>query len=133
MSIKSTETKPMSIAKLEQAKKGLASLSSLHDYSPQRAEYNPRRLTDINTNLGAAFKAENDAKDAYEKARDGHIAAQWAAWDFYQGAAESVIGQYGANSNEYASLGYKKKSEYKKTAPGTKAAKKAAAGTGNSE
>ncbi len=126
MPVKSTESKPLNPAKLEQTKKGLASLSSLKDYAPQRKEYGQDQLSIINNSLTEAYTAENNAKDAYDKARDAHVAAQWAAWNFYQGAGESVIGQYGANSDAYASLGYKKKSEYKKTAPGTKAAKKLA-------
>jgi hypothetical protein len=127
MAQKNAATKALATAKLNQAKKGLSSLANLADYNPQRGEYGPKNVANINKNLQDAFDAENKAKDAYDKARDAHVAAQWDAWNFYQGAGESVIGQYGSSSDEYASLGYKKKTEYKKTAPGTKAKKTAAA------
>lgn len=126
MAQKNTQAKPLTTAKLAQTKAGLSALADLKDYNPQRKDYGPTNLATVNKTLADAEAAEITAKNAYDKARDAHVAAQWAAWNFYQGAGESVIGQYGSNSDEYASLGYKKKSEYKKTMPGTKRTKKAA-------
>ncbi len=124
MAIKNTEGKPLAPGKMTQLKTGLTSLAALKDYKPQRQEYTHSKLAAVSKALDDAAKAEHHARTAYDKARDAHVAAQWDAWNFYQGAAESVIGQYGSSSDEYASLGYKKKSEYKKTIPRKKAAKK---------
>ncbi len=123
MAQKSTQTKGLNTAKLAQTKAGLSALANLKDYNPQRKDYSPEKLTTVNKTLTDAEAAEISARNAYEKARDAHVAAQWSAWNFYQGAAESVVGQYGSSSDEYASLGYKKKSEYKKKTPGTKRTK----------
>jgi hypothetical protein len=54
------------------------------------------------------------------------VALQWQQHTWVIGAREQIAAKFGKNSDQYAAAGLKKKSEYKKTAPGKAAAKKAA-------
>ncbi len=117
MAQKNTEAKRITPAKLAQTDKALTAITQLKNYKPQRAEYNLDRTKEIQASLQAAQDAEQAAETAYNNARDAATKAEWEAYNFSLTAAEQVVGQYGSDSDEYASLGYKKKSEYKKTYP----------------
>lgn len=120
MAQKDTQTRRITAAKLQKAKDALTALSQLTDYNPQRKEYGPEKVRTMADTLKAASDAELAAQNALNKARDAAAKAEWDAYNFVQGAAEQVVGQYGSSSDEYASIGYKKKTEYKKTIPGRK-------------
>ncbi len=126
MAIKNTQSKRMHSDRLEKANLTLIAISQLTSYAPPRAEFGRDRVIGHQDAVRAARAAEIAAENAYEKARDAAIKAEWDAYNFSLAAAEQVMGQFGSNSDEYASLGYKKKSEYKKTAPGAAKAKAAA-------
>lgn len=117
MPVKNTQAKRLGPAKLAKANTGLTALLQLKDYSPQRQEYSAAKAT----NTAAAYKKADDefiaAQNALDKARDAANKAEWDVYNFMQGAEEQVAGQYGSDSDEYASIGYKKKSEYKKGRP----------------
>ncbi len=128
MPVKSTQAKRVSPKLLQKATDGLTTLSKITTYKPQRLEFDPKNIAPLQATLKATGDAERDAEIALNKARDAANKAEWAVYNFMLGAAEQVAGQYGSDSDEYASIGYKKKSEYKKSAPGSKAKK---GGTGN--
>jgi len=98
-------------------KDGLIAVKRLKNYAPQRQEFSHLNLKTLEEAMAKAHEEEIAAKNAYDKARDAAVAMEWEMHDFFQGAAEAVLGQFGSNSDEYASLGFKKKREYKKTAP----------------
>ena len=62
-----------------------------------------------------AVAAHNElrAQNAPAAARDAAIAAQWEFHNLMLGVKDQVIAQYGADSDQVASLGLKKKSERK--------------------
>ncbi len=117
MPVKNTEAKRVPAAKLDKTRTGLTALGQITGYNPQRKEFGADKVAGLNKTLSDTSAAEIAAKNALDKARDAAAKAEWDAYNFMQGAAEQVMGQYGSDSDEYASIGYKKKSEYKKTIP----------------
>ena len=114
MAIKNTQAKRITPKKMAKAATGLTSLMQLRDYSPMRKEFSPDNASALERTYKETGAAWIAAQNALDKARDAAVAAEWAVHNFMQGAEEQVVGQYGSNSDEYASIGYKKKSEYKK-------------------
>lgn len=117
MAQKDTQARRITPLKLDKATRTLTAITQMGNYKPQRTAYGLAETKDIQLKLKAAHDAEQAALAAYNKARDAANKAEWDAYDFSLTAAEQVMGQYGSDSDEYASLGYKKKSEYKKTYP----------------
>ncbi len=117
MPVKNTEAKRLEPAKLQKAKDGITALGQISGYNPQRKEYGADKVAALSTALTTTGAAEIAAKNAWDKARDAAVKAEWDVHNFMQGASEQVQGQYGSDSDEYASIGYKKKSEYKKGTP----------------
>ncbi|MBI3363815.1 MAG: hypothetical protein HY033_02795, partial [Ignavibacteriae bacterium] len=68
-----------------------------------------------------AHEAEKLAGDALKAKRDAAVAAELAFHQAMLGVKEQVIAQYGKNSDQVASLGLKKKSEYRRPVRKTKA------------
>lgn len=122
MPIKDTEARRISPTKLQKTKDTLTAITQLTDYAPARKDYGADKVAAINKSLTDTRVTEVAAENALAKARDAAAKAEWAAYNFTLTAAEQVMGQYGSSSDEYASLGYKKKSEYKKSTPGSKKA-----------
>ena len=114
---KDTQSRRIPPLRLQKATDALTTLSKLSNYNPQRAEYNLDKIVDLQDKLKKTHDAELAAEKALDKARDAAAKAEWDVYNFMQGAAEQVIGQYGTSSDEYAALGYKKKTEYKRAAP----------------
>lgn len=115
MSVKDTQAKRLSPARLAKAKNAATTLTDMPDYNPQRKEYEASIAAALEASLDKSSKAELKAQQVLDAARDKAAADEWALYNFMLGAAEQVAGQYGSNSDEFASLGYKKKSEYKKS------------------
>ena len=120
MTQKDTQTRRIPPLRLQKATEALTTLSKLRDYNPQRPEYNKEKGLELQDRLRKSREEELAAEHALDKARDAAAKAEWDIYNFMLGAAEQVIGQYGTSSDEYAALGYKKKTEYKRTAPKTK-------------
>ncbi len=118
MAQKNTQARRLTKAKLAKTDAALTAIKQLPNYKPQRTAFGPTQNVAMMTSLQAAQDAEQQALSAYNAARDAANKAEWDAYNFSLTAAEQVMGQYGSDSDEYASLGYKKKSEYKKTQPG---------------
>lgn len=123
MAVKDTQTKRLPATKLERSQYALTAISQLKGYSPLRQEFSADKVNVHNEAIRRTREAEIAAENALSKARDAAIKAEWDAYNFSLVAAEQVMGQYGSNSDEYASLGYKKKSEYKKSTPGARKSK----------
>ena len=93
--------------------KGFKALKQMKGYNPSNKNYTldkglviDKSLSDLQTEEAGITKALNDVIDK-------RIKAEWAVHNYMLGAANQVIAQYGDDSNEYESLGYKKKSDYK--------------------
>ena len=105
----------------------LTAVKALANYAPANADYTLVKMEGIKTVLTTLQSGEVVAKNAWEAARDDAVAQEWVFHNATLEAKTQVEAQYGKNSNEYQSLGLKKKSEYKrpkrkaKTAPSTSA------------
>ncbi|KAA5536769.1 hypothetical protein F0919_03610 [Taibaiella lutea] len=116
MATKSTQTKRMTAKRLTKVEDGLLAASQLVDYAPVRKEYDSEQLENLRNEMQKKHEAEEATRHAYEAARDAAISIEWFASDFLIEVANQAKAQYGANSDEYASLGYKKKAAYKRSA-----------------
>lgn len=91
-----------------------AALLAISGYNPSNETYKIAAVT--------ASKTANDNKQIVEvqknaeadAARDDAMVSEWDFHEMILGVKEQVRAQFGADSNEYASLGLKKKSEYKR-------------------
>jgi len=98
-------------------------LKAIAGYSPANPAYSLATVTARYDAMRAAAEVELRAQNALDAARDAAIAAQWEHHNLILGVKDQVIAQYGADSDEVASLGLKKKSERKAPARSSKASK----------
>ena len=91
-------------------------LKAIAGYSPANPACSLAAVTARHDVMRAAEEVELRAQNALEAARDATIAAQWEHHNLILGVKDQVIAQFGADSDEVASLGLKKKSERKTTA-----------------
>ena len=107
------ENRPLSAPVLLADDDTLAALKTVSGYQP----FNPGHSVETLTAKQAAMRAANDvevqAQAALDAAHDAAVAAQWDYHNGILGAKETVIGQFGSNSDQVAALGLKKKSERK--------------------
>ena len=121
------EQKRLTSEKLQADLDVLTAVKALTNYTPANPDYTLVKMEGIKTALTTLQADEVVAKNAWEAARDNAVAQEWVFHNAMLEAKTQVEAQYGKNSNEYQSLGLKKKSEYKrpkrkpKTAPSTSA------------
>jgi hypothetical protein len=89
----------------------LDAIRNLPDYAPANAKYTKANLETSDLETIAAQKAEQAAKAAWEAARDVMVMKERQRHTDVLGATDQVAAQYGRNSNEYQSLGLRKKNE----------------------
>ena len=89
------------------------SVKALPGYKPHMAECEVTAIQAVKAAMIAAQEAEVAADNALKTARDQANAAEWAFHNVVLSSKDQVASQYGKDSNEYQSLGLKKKSEYK--------------------
>lgn len=102
---------------LQEDREAFAALKALTDYNPSNPAYSAANVTTshdaMNTKQTVAVQKKAEADGASDDAADGER-------DFHNmilGAKAQVKAQYGEDSNEYQSLGMKKKSEYRRGRP----------------
>jgi len=81
------------------------------------------RCREVRHAIRAVAEVEPRAQNALGAAHDAAITTQWEHHNLILGVKDQVIAQYGADSDEVASLGLKKKSERKAPARSSKASK----------
>lgn len=90
-----------------------AALQAIAGYKPSNDQFSLANVAASHTTMGASQTDEVQKQGALDAAKD--IATDGER-DFHNnilGAKTQVKAQYGENSNEYQSLGMKKKEEYK--------------------
>ncbi len=92
---------------------GFAALQVIADYNPVNASFGTASVESAKITMETKQTEEVQKQTAAESARDDAVAAEWAFHDFILGVKNQVKAQYGPDSNEYQSLGLKKKSEYR--------------------
>ena len=108
------EQKRLTSEKLQADLDVLTAVKALTNYTPANPDYTLVKMEGIKTALTTLQADEVVAKNAWEAARDNAGAQEWVFHNAMLEAKTQVEAQYGKNSNEYQSLGLKKKSEYKR-------------------
>ena len=103
-----------------------AALKKIATYAPVNPAYSVANGNMLQTTQTSNNDSEAQAIAAHNTARDLAVKAEWDFHNFIISVKDQVAAQFGKDSNEYQSLGMKKKSEYKKPATKAKAATPAA-------
>ena len=93
----------------------LSGLRMIVGYTPSNPDYSLPLVETAETDKRTKQNAERQAYAAWQAARDEAVAAEKHQHNLLLGAKTQVAAQFGESSNEYQSLGRKKKSEYKRT------------------
>lgn len=108
------KTRRLSPTILAQDLAAFAALKAIVGYTPANPAYTVANGTGAKTLMDGQQTTEDQAKAAFDAARDNAVASEWAFHDFMLGGKDQVKAQFGPSSNEYQGLGLKKKTEYDK-------------------
>ncbi|MEM9090355.1 MAG: hypothetical protein AAGC93_16595 [Cyanobacteria bacterium P01_F01_bin.53] len=89
-------------------------LGTITGYKPSRNEASAKTLKSAYDAMMAKQKKETELTAMVKSAADAARQAEVSFHDAVLAMKESVRGQFGPNSDEAQSVGYKKKSEYKR-------------------
>ena len=116
-------TKQLSPSDLKGDADAVIAIANIPTYAPPKADFALAVMKGTPANngndgvekkLSAAEAALVTAEAAFNAARDGKVALEWQRHNWVVGARKQVAAQFGDSSDELASTGLKKKSEYKK-------------------
>jgi hypothetical protein len=108
-------TRRITPAVLQADKDAFDALKAIPNYAPANAAYSVAAITSVRQTLDAKQEAETQAAAVAAAARDDATSSEWDFHNAMLGAKDQVGAQYGKDSNEYQSIGMKKKSEYAKS------------------
>lgn len=91
-----------------------AALQALADYTPANPAFSLAAITAVKTSMNGKQTTEVQKQNAADAARDDAADEEWNFHDMILGGKDQVKAQFGPNSNEYQSLGLKKKDEYRR-------------------
>lgn len=120
------QTRQISPANLKEDQDAVTAIEALTTYAPQNSAFavvvmKGTAANSFHDGLDAMIvKAGQDlviAEAAAAAKRDAKVALEWNRHNWVVGARGQVASQYGESSDELASTGVKKKSEYKKPGP----------------
>jgi hypothetical protein len=98
-----------------------AALQAIANYTPSNELYKLANVTGSHQAMQENQTLEVQKQAEMDAVRDGTAGSEWDFHDMILGAKDQVKAQFGPDSNEYQSLGMKKKSEYRtgrrRTAP----------------
>lgn len=107
------QTRPLRPALLAADRDAFDALQGIENYTPANQAYTTEKIKALRDRVDEAQREATQAQAEADAKRDAETAA---AWDFHNamlGAKVQVEAQFGSNSDQVASLGIKKKSEYK--------------------
>jgi hypothetical protein len=104
----------MTSAVLSADREAFDALQGIADYAPANQEYKTESIKAKRDRMDNLLRAAVQAEAAAVAAREAANASQWDFHDAMLGAKVQVEAQYGSDSNEFAALGMKKKSDYKR-------------------
>lgn len=107
------QTRRVASAVLSADRRAFDALQGITNYAPANADFKTETIKAVRDRMDDAQRAATQAEAAADAARDAATAAEWEFHNVMLGADVQVNAQFGPNSDEYASLGNKKKSEYK--------------------
>lgn len=107
------QSRRIASAVLSEDRKAFDALQGINTYAPTNPAYKTETIKTVRDHLDDLLREATQAEAAAEAKR---AAANTAEWEFHNamlGANTQVEAQFGDDSDEYAALGNKKKSEYK--------------------
>jgi altronate dehydratase len=107
------QTRRLSTAVVSEDRRAFDALQGITTYAPANPAYKTEAIKGVRDRMDDALREATQAEAAAAAKR---AAANDAVWDFHNamlGANTQVEAQFGNDSDEYAALGNKKKSEYK--------------------
>lgn len=90
-----------------------AALQAIANYTPSNEQFKLANVTASHQAMQENQTLEVQKQAEMDAVRDGTVDKEWTFHDMILGAKDQVKAQFGPDSNEYQSLGLKKKSEYK--------------------
>ena len=106
-------TKRLRPAILQEDLDAYAALQAIANYNPSNPAFAMNKITASKTAKDTKQTEEVQKQAAADAARDGALGGEWDFHDMMLGAKIQVKAQFGEDSDEYASMGMKKKSEYR--------------------
>jgi len=97
-----------------------AALKKITGYAPSNMMCSVANGSTLQTNQTNNNDSEAQAIAAHNTARDLAVKSEWDFHNYIISVKDQVAAQFGKDSNEFQSLGMKKKSEYKRPAGKTK-------------
>jgi hypothetical protein len=89
-----------------------AALQAIAGYAPSNEAFTLTNISGSHQAMQENQTLEVQKQAAADAQRDTTVGSEWDFHDMILGAKNQVKAQFGENSDEYASLGMKKKSEY---------------------
>ncbi len=111
------ETKKLSRTLLQKDRDALAALGLVSTYAPADKKFSAANGKTAVDDMDTKHDAEAQTTAALKNVKDDARASEWAFHNFMLGVKKQVAAQFGDDSNEYQSLGLKKKSEKKNPTP----------------
>lgn len=108
-----SKTRQLSPSELQEDLDTFAGLEGIEGYAPANEEYTLAKGSVLKTTMQASEALEIQKYNEWQASRDKKVADQWKFHDYNRNARIQVKAQFGENSDEVASTGLKKKSEYK--------------------
>jgi len=108
--------KPKRLSKkvIQEDNEAFAALQAIDGYNPSNPEFTLANVTASNQTMTTKQTEEVQKQAVADAARDAAADAEWERHNKMLGAKTQVKAQFGEDSDEYASMGMKKKSEYKR-------------------
>jgi len=107
------QTRPVTPAVLKEDREAFDALQGITDYAPANPAYKTETIKGSRDRMDDLQRELTQIEAAAEAKRSALTAATWEFHNGMLGAKVQVEAQYGSDSDEYASLKLKKKSEYK--------------------
>lgn len=107
------QTRRITSAVLSDDREAFDALQGITNYVPANQAYKTEAIKAARDRVDDLQRELTQAEAAADAKRSALIAAEWEFHNGMLAAKVQVEAQFGPNSDEYASLGNKKKSEYK--------------------
>ncbi len=110
------ETRRVGPAVLNEDREAFDALQGITNYAPANPAYKVETIRAARDRVDEAQRELTQAEAVVDSKRAALTGAQWEFHNAMLGAKVQVEAQFGSNSDEFASLKMKKKSEYKRPA-----------------
>jgi len=103
-------TRRLAPKRIKQDLQALRGLATVANYAPVREEATPAELKQRYRAMLDSQRQETEAEIQLKASRDRARLAEWEFHEAVLAMKQSVLGQFGPNSNKIQALGYKRKS-----------------------